>query len=102
MPPASLIMPSVIIASFVFLTFLTYGNAIFNSFVYDWSKELKEVDELIWFADKVHSSLKNSRVFFDIGDGRFSIDRIEDMYSENKRSKFFLLDGSIFHLHPLH
>jgi len=41
----------------------TKGN---YDFVYDWNKESKEIDELIWFADKVHSALKNSKVFFDI------------------------------------
>ena len=41
----------------------TKGN---YDFVYEWSKESKDVNELIWFADKVHSSLKNSKVFFDI------------------------------------
>lgn len=41
----------------------TKGN---YDFVYEWNKESNEVDELIWFADKVHSVLKNSRVFFDI------------------------------------
>ena len=41
----------------------TKGN---YDFVYEWGTESKEVDELVWFADKVHSSLKNSKVFFDI------------------------------------
>ena len=35
-------------------------------FVYEWNKDSSDVEELIWFADKVHSALKNSRVFFDI------------------------------------
>ena len=37
-------------------------------FVYEWNKESTgvEVDELVWFADKVHSALKNSKVYFDI------------------------------------
>lgn len=38
------------------------------------------------------------KVFFDIGDGRINVERIEDMYSENGRSKFFLLDGSYMDL----
>ena len=41
----------------------TKGN---YDFVYEWNKESNEVDDLIWFADKVHSVLKNSKVFFDI------------------------------------
>jgi len=41
----------------------TKGN---YDFVYDWNKESTEVDELVWFADKVHSALKNSKVYFDI------------------------------------
>ena len=35
-------------------------------FVYEWNKESVKVDELIWFADKVHSSLKNHNVYFTI------------------------------------
>jgi hypothetical protein len=41
----------------------TKGN---YDFVYEWNKESNEIDDLIWFADKVHSVLKNSKVFFDI------------------------------------
>ena len=41
----------------------TKGN---YDFVYEWNKESSDVDELIWFADKVHSALKKSKVFFDI------------------------------------
>ena len=41
----------------------TKGN---YDFVYEWKKESSNVDELIWFADKVHSALKNSKVYFDI------------------------------------
>lgn len=41
----------------------TKGN---YDFVYEWNKESTEVDELVWFADKVHSALKNSKVYFDI------------------------------------
>ena len=41
----------------------TKGN---YDFVYEWKKDSSDVDELIWFADKVHSALKNSKVLFDI------------------------------------
>ena len=41
----------------------TKGN---YDFVYEWNKESSDVQELIWFADKVHSALKNSKVYFDI------------------------------------
>ena len=41
----------------------TKGN---YDFVYEWDKDSSDVDELIWFADKVHSALKNSKVYFDI------------------------------------
>lgn len=41
----------------------TKGN---YDFVYEWMEESKNVEELIWFADKVHSALKNSKVNFDI------------------------------------
>lgn len=43
----------------------TKGN---YDFVYEWNKESTGigVDELVWFADKVHSALKNSKVYFDI------------------------------------
>ena len=34
-------------------------------FVYEWDKEVK-LDELVWFADKVHAALKNTEVFFSI------------------------------------
>ena len=35
-------------------------------FVYEWDKENAEKDELVWFADKVHSALKKSNVYFTI------------------------------------
>ena len=35
-------------------------------FVYDWIEESVTVEELVWFADKVHSALKNHNVFFTI------------------------------------
>lgn len=34
-------------------------------FVYEWDKDVS-LEELIWFADKVHSALKNTKVFFSI------------------------------------
>ena len=41
----------------------TKGN---YDFVYDWGKENADLDELIWFADKVHYTLKKSNVYFTI------------------------------------
>jgi len=41
----------------------TKGN---YDFVYEWDEESVDIDELVWFADKVHSALKNSHVLFDI------------------------------------
>ena len=41
----------------------TKGN---YDFVYDWRKEVAGVDELVFFADKVHSALKNNKVYFNI------------------------------------
>ena len=41
----------------------TKGN---YDFVYDWGKETANVDELIFFADKIHSALKNDKVYFNI------------------------------------
>jgi hypothetical protein len=41
----------------------TKGN---YDFVYDWRKDHANVDELIFFADKVHSALKKSNVYFTI------------------------------------
>jgi len=35
-------------------------------FVYEWDEESTNVDELVWFADKVHAALSNSHVLFDI------------------------------------
>ena len=35
-------------------------------FVYDWGEETTSVEELVWFADKVHAALKNSKVYFSI------------------------------------
>ena len=41
----------------------TKGN---YDFVYEWNKESDDIDELIWFADKVHQVLKGHCVFFKI------------------------------------
>ena len=41
----------------------TKGN---YDFVYDWGKEIAGVDELVFFADKIHSALKNNKVYFNI------------------------------------
>ena len=35
-------------------------------FVYEWQNNHSDIDELVWFADKVHSSLKNCNVYFTI------------------------------------
>ena len=35
-------------------------------FVYDWVEEAVTVEELVWFADKVHSALKKHNIFFTI------------------------------------
>jgi len=35
-------------------------------FVYDWVGEAVTVEELVWFADKVHSALKKHNIFFTI------------------------------------
>ena len=41
----------------------TKGN---YDFVYDWKNDDAELKDLIWFADKVHSTLKNHNVNFTI------------------------------------
>ena len=41
----------------------TTGN---YDFIYEWDKESVEVEELVWFADKVHTVLKNHKVYFTI------------------------------------
>jgi hypothetical protein len=41
----------------------TKGN---YDFVYDWGKETANVDDLVFFADKVHSALKNDKIYFNI------------------------------------
>jgi hypothetical protein len=35
-------------------------------FVYDWGKDIANVDELVFFADKIHATLKNCNVYFSI------------------------------------
>jgi hypothetical protein len=41
----------------------TKGN---YDFVYDWSQNSVGIDELVWFADKVHLALKKNKVYFTI------------------------------------
>jgi len=41
----------------------TQGN---YDFVYDWNDESTGIEELVWFADKVHATLKKSKVYFTI------------------------------------
>ena len=41
----------------------TKGN---YDFVYEWNEETATVEDLIWFADKVHSALKKSKVYFTL------------------------------------
>jgi hypothetical protein len=41
----------------------TKGN---YDFVYEWNKESTDVDELLWFADKIHSALKGLNVYFKV------------------------------------
>ena len=35
-------------------------------FVYDWSEESVDLEQLVWFADKIHASLKKHNVYFTI------------------------------------
>ena len=35
-------------------------------FVYEWNKEDVGIEELVWFADKVHATLKKHNVYFTI------------------------------------
>ena len=35
-------------------------------FVYDWRKKEATLDELVWFADKIHASLKKNNILFQI------------------------------------
>ena len=41
----------------------TKGN---YDFVYDWPNDTADVNELVFFADKVHAALKGSNVYFSI------------------------------------
>ncbi|UCH72477.1 MAG: hypothetical protein JSW62_02710 [Thermoplasmatales archaeon] len=41
----------------------TKGN---YDFVYEWDEDSASVEELVWFADKVHSALKDDKVSFSI------------------------------------
>jgi len=41
----------------------TKGN---YDFVYDWDESFSSIDELVFFADKVHSALKGNKVCFTI------------------------------------
>jgi hypothetical protein len=41
----------------------TKGN---YDFVYDWKDDSTSVEDLVWFADKVHAALRNNNVFFSI------------------------------------
>jgi hypothetical protein len=41
----------------------TKGN---YDFVYEWSEASATVEELVWFADKVHSALKKNNIYFSI------------------------------------
>jgi len=41
----------------------TKGN---YDFVYEWDENNAGIEELIWFADKVHASLKEHNVYFTI------------------------------------
>jgi hypothetical protein len=35
-------------------------------FVYDWDKKDVTIDELVWFADKIHAALKKHNILFSI------------------------------------
>ncbi len=41
----------------------TKGN---YDFVYEWDGESTSVEELVWFADKVHVALKKNKIYFTI------------------------------------
>jgi hypothetical protein len=41
----------------------TKGN---YDFVYEWGNNPASIEDLIWFADKVHTTLKNCKVNFTI------------------------------------
>lgn len=42
---------------------VTKGN---YDFVYEWDEKNVTLEELVWFADKVHATLKESKVYFNI------------------------------------
>jgi len=42
---------------------VTKGN---YDFVYEWKRESPEIEELVWFADKVHAALKDTKVYFTL------------------------------------
>ena len=55
--------PSEVRAQLLNLGFKTAkGN---YDFVYEWEKEIA-LEQLVWFADKVHVALKNHNVYFTI------------------------------------
>jgi hypothetical protein len=57
-------LPSEVKDSLLNLGFkVTKGN---YDFVYEWGKEAIDVEELVFFADKVHTALKHNKVFFNI------------------------------------
>jgi hypothetical protein len=35
-------------------------------FIYEWDEEDVSVEDLVWFADKVHAALKETNVYFSI------------------------------------
>jgi hypothetical protein len=41
----------------------TKGN---YDFVFDWGNEKADINELVFFADKVHTALKNCNIYFNI------------------------------------
>ena len=41
----------------------TKGN---YDFVYEWDEDTTSVEDLVWFADKVHAALKNTNVDFTL------------------------------------
>jgi len=41
----------------------TKGN---YDFVYDWDEDSANVEQLVWFADKIHAALKDENVYFSI------------------------------------
>jgi hypothetical protein len=57
-------LPSEIKGSLLNMGFeATKGN---YDFVYNWRTDVAEVDELVYFADKVHAALRGSTVYFSI------------------------------------